>query len=192
MPQGGPSQPTQRTDKLGRGRPLAAVGCALRGGHDYIASRRFEGFDTCTQCGHRRRSIEGAWFSPEDNAEKPLRQARAPETESDAALRPLAMMGCALRRGHTFVPSRRLDGYDTCMQCGYRRKSPDKTWFAVAPPRPAGEPAPVPQTSPDPSEPASVVIIPFAADAEADATRQPMGVDPKVLKRFLNNLDRLN
>jgi hypothetical protein len=183
MTKGGPSLPSQRAEKVGGVRPLAAMVCALRGNHDYVASRRFEGFDTCIHCAHRRTAGDRSWFATELK-----REATSSGGDSEAGMRPMALLGCAIRRHHDFVPSRRLEGYDTCMHCGSRRKALDKTWFAVAPPRPA--PSADEAVDPDIAEDAhaSVVVIPFAAEPHAGAPAS--GVDPKVLRQFLRRIDK--
>jgi hypothetical protein len=154
------------------------MGCALRGGHAYVASRRLDGYDTCAQCGHRRKAIDSVW--PTDMA---LDEAES-RGGQEAGPRPFAALGCAIRRYHNYMPSRRMEGYETCIQCGRRRKALEGAWFASAPPK-ASQTDPGPPPAPDHTD--NPVIIPFGAD------RQPAmpakGVDPRVLRDFLRQID---
>ena len=161
----------------GGGRLLGRLGCALRGGHVYTASRKLDGLDTCRRCGHRRLAAEDPWFEP------PAQSPTASGGGRKDGVRPVAALGCAMRGYHNFVPSHRMEGYDTCLQCGRRRKTPESTWFAKPPHR---QPS---QAAVD----AGPIATPTPSDVIVSETRQDTGeaagVDPRVLRDFLRQVD---
>lgn len=103
-----------------------------------------------------------------------------------SGVRPLAMLSCTVRRHHEFVPSRRLEGYDTCFRCGYRRKASDRIWFAAsrrtAAPPTLADPGAAGPAHPDDSE----VVVAFDA---GEAPAMAKGVDPRILRDFLRQID---
>lgn len=161
-------------------RPLARVACALRG-HLYVASRKLDGYETCARCGLRRKHEESPWL-----AEPAGRPGAGTDGTGESRPRPLAMMLCSVRRHHEFMPSRRMEGFDTCIHCGVRRKAAMGAWFASAPSgRPPQADAEADQASaPQPLDDA--VVIPFEDAAAAVAHN---GVDPRVLRDFLRQID---
>ncbi len=164
------------------------MGCALRGGHAYQASRKLDGYDTCAHCGHRRRAIDTAWLAEPLATETIAGHGRAGDGSAGQdvmVVRPLAALGCAIRRFHNYVPSRRMEGYDTCLQCGKRRKSLDGTWFAA--------PAPKPAAAVDGPSQAAVEAGPISTPAfPSEPVIGPVGdagVDPRILRDFLRQID---
>lgn len=99
--------------------------------------------------------------------------------------RVLARLGCALRGGHTYTASRRLDGLDTCRRCGHRRKTPEGPWFAKPPPKQPSQAAidAGPVKTPDPAD-GNLIVSANGAEAAPGG-----GVDPRVLRNFLRQVD---
>ncbi len=71
-------------------------------------------------------------------------------SQEQSGLRPGPFLICLVRRQHTFFRSRRLEGYETCVDCGFRRKAANGAWFA----------APSEDAAPDGVEPVPEVIEP--------------------------------
>lgn len=90
-------------------------------------------------------------------------------------------MGCTLRGYHNFMPSRRYEGYETCMQCGLRRKASPGSWFATPPPRPPSQAA-------EDAGPISTLQESGPAGAEPASVDQG-SIDPRVLRAFLRQID---